>query len=203
MQDYPKWLPVNGPGHPQKPGYVLVENEDQELEAMESGKGPAALNPPPDAGQKSLDEMDRDKLKHVLLSEGIPDDMSDDEIRTAIKHGRERRAQIADEDAKAAREEYEKRAAGGDHGDGEQTDAVPKADDDAPEDASGDKIAPDTADEANKAGVDSKRTLPGAKSAPGNDSRPDEAKDKVADDKPATSVVDAAATPASTKKGSK
>lgn len=203
MVEYPKWVPVNGPGHPQNPGFVLVANEDEERQAQSTGAGPADLNPPPDAGQKTLEEMDRDELKQILLREGIPDDMTDDDIRDAIRHGREKRAADADEAADKARAEFEKRSAGGDHGDGSQTLAIPRADDKAPEDAAGDKVAPDPADEANKAGTDPGRTSPAAKSAPATDTRPDEAKDKIADDKPAANVTDAAATPPSTKKGSK
>lgn len=204
MQDFPQWVPVNGPGHPQNPGYVLVNNEDQKREAEASNTGPADLNPPPDPGQKSIDDMSRDELKQVLLSEGIPDSMSDDDIRSAIKLGRERRAQIAEEGAAHAREEYDKRASGGDHGDDEQTTAVPEANAKPDVDAAGDKIPPDTADEANKVpGVDPTRDAPTAKSSPGNDTRPDEAKEKVADDAPAGNVTDAAATPPSQKRGTK
>jgi len=200
---YPMWIDVDGPGHPQNPGKVLVNNEDEEREAKASGKGPAADNPPPDPGQKSIDDMDRDELVATLVREGIPEDMSDDEIRNAIKHGREARAEHARQDAEDAERDREAREAGGDHGDGLQTDQAPKGDTDAPVDASGDKIAPNPADEANKVvGDDTTRDAPAAKSSPATDNRTDEAKKKVADDKPAGNVTDQAATAPAHKKGS-
>lgn len=201
MQEYPKWLPVSGPGHPQNPGHVLVENEDQEAEALASGQGPADLNPPPDPGQKSLDEMSRDELIAILVKEGIPDDMSDDEIRNAIRHGREAKADAARQEQEDAEHDREAREAGGDHGDGLQTTTAPKASKPAPKDAKGDAIPADVADEANKGGDTDTRTAPAAKSAQETDARPDDAKAKEADDAPAGNVTEVAATPKDSKKG--
>jgi hypothetical protein len=203
MLEYPKWLPVDGPGHPQHPGHVLVENEDQEAEALASGKGPAALNPPPDAGQKSLDEMNRDELIAVLVAEGIPDDMSDDEIRNAIRHGRESKAEKARQQQEDAEHDREAREAGGDHGDGLQTTTAPKASAKAPTDSAGDAISPDPADEANKGGDTDTRTAPAAKSASETDGRPDDAKAKIAADKPAGNVTEVAETPKDKKTAAK
>lgn len=201
MHEFPKWVPVKGPGHPQNPGFVLVENEDQERTAAAEGEGPADLNPPPEAGQKTLAEMDRDELKQTLVREGIPDDMTDDDIRAAIESGRERRAEYQRQDAEEAEQRREARNAGGDHGDGMQTDRVPPADTEERKDAKGDTIAPDTADEANKGGDNATRTAPEAKTAPATDSRSDEAKKKEADDKPAGNVTEVAATPPKHKRG--
>jgi len=202
MHEYPKWVAVDGPGHPQNPGFVLVDNEEQERAASEQGKGPADLNPPPDAGQKALADMDRDELKQVLLREGIPDDMTDDDIRSAIEHGRERRAEHQRQDAEDAKHDAEVREAGGDHGDGLQTADAPKGNAEPGKDAEGNAIPPDTADEANKVtGDDATRTAPAAASSPATDSRSDEAKEKAADDAPAGNVTEAAATPPKHKRG--
>lgn len=201
MQEYPKWVRTDGPGHPQNPGFLLVENEEQEATAIAEGTGPADLNPPAEASQKTLDEMDRADLIQVLVAEGIPDDMSDDEIRNAIRHGREAREQHVKEDQEEAERDRLAREAGGDHGDGQQTDQTAPNDPEARTDAAGEKIPPNVADEANKGDNAAPRTAPEAKTAAATDTRPDDAKKKEADDKPAGSVTEAAATPPKHKRG--
>lgn len=37
-QEYPKWVPVEGDGHPDYPGHALVNDADEEAEA--TGKKP-------------------------------------------------------------------------------------------------------------------------------------------------------------------
>lgn len=200
FEKYPCWIDVDGPGHPQAPGRVLVNNEDEELEALTSGNGPADLNPPPDPGQKSLDELDRAALVDILVREGIPDDTSEDELREAIRHGRERKADKAREAAEHEKRQREIREAGGDHGDGLQTSMHPDGDDEPGKDAAGDAIAPDTANEADaRTGAD--RAAPQPNSSPATDARSDEAKGKVAAPAPAADVTKAAATPPAQKKG--
>lgn len=184
FQRYPLWIKVDGPGHPQNPGFVLVETEDQELEVLSGGEAPRDLNPEASEklepeGEKEIDEMGRDDLVAALVKESITDDVTDDQLRDSLKRLRERRD--PEPDSKPA-------------GNGEPV-----------KDAEGKEVPPPTDQEANKGGDLGKdgRTLPEAKPAPATQAVPDEARDKVADNKPAGNITEAAATPPEHKKGAR
>lgn len=83
MIEYPKWVGVDGPGNPQMPGHVLVEDATQEEEAHKTGLGPAHLNPEQQApkAKATKDEDDKD------------DDPPSDDHRG---RGRPRRAEAKD-----------------------------------------------------------------------------------------------------------
>lgn len=174
--EYPKWVKVDGPGHPQNPGHVLVETEDQEREVLSGGEAPRDLNPeasekPKPEGEKPIEEMSREDLISTLVRESITDDVTDDQLRESIARLRDR------------------------HADDKPAEPL--------KDAAGDDVPPPVDQEANKGkddGVED-RTLPDAKTAPGTDARPNEAKEKVADDKPAGNITEAAKTPPDAKKG--
>lgn len=183
-EEYPKWVKVEGPGHPQNPGFVLVENEDQELEVLSGGEAPRDLNPeaaekPEPEGEKEIDEMGRDDLVAALVKESITDDVTDGQLRDSLKRLRERREPEPDD--KAA-------------GNGEPL-----------KDAEGKDVPPPVDQEANKGGDlgEEGRKLPEAKPAAATQAVPDEAKEKVADDKPAGNITEAAATPPEHKKGAR
>lgn len=189
-QKYPRWIKVEGPGNSQNPGHVLVDNEDQERAVLAGEDAPIELNPTgaktqePDE-DKALEDLEREELVSILVRESITDDVSDDQLREGIRALRDR--QSVDRVNGSVNDD------GTEHDHGDMTDAA------------GDKIAPDPAQEANK-GMDlgnNGRRLPDAKAAPATDARPDEAKDKVADDKPAGNVTEAAATPPGHKKGAR
>lgn len=177
MLEYPKWIdaPAGNPGHPQNPGKVLVENEDQEREVKAGGEPPRDLNPAADpkdaapADDKPVADMSREELISTLVRESITDDVSDDQLRESIQHLRER------------------------HSPSPLTDAA------------GEDVPPPVDQEANKGKDDSEegRKLPDAKPEPATDARPDEAKAKEPDDKPAGNVTKAAATPPDAPKGTK
>lgn len=264
--EYPKWVKVDGKGHPQNPGHVLVENEDQERDALATGEGPRELNPPRDedvpkepvevgradgtveianepAEDKPLAEQSRKELIDTLVRETITDEVEDDHLRSAIEVAREHGGKPSVFDRDGSPEAFEPSGKPVDEMDREElintvldrainseaSDAdlrfvimvldgdVRDEPDDAHEehgharetkevepltDAAGDKIPPDPAAEANKG--DTTKPAPGApaaKSAPATDATPKEGKDKVADDKPAGNVTEAAATPPDHKKG--
>ena len=176
--EYPKWVKVDGPGHPQNPGHVLVETEDQEREVLSGGEAPRDLNPeasekPTPEGEKPIEEMSREDLISTLVRESITDDVTDDQLRDSIERLRDRGA--------------------------------PSRDPEPLTDADGEKVSPPQDQEANKGKDDAVegRKLPEAKPEPATDARPDEAKGKVADDKAAGNVTEAAATPPEHKKGAK
>lgn len=145
---------------------------------LAGGEPPRELNPegvetPAPEGEKPIEEMSREELVSILVRESITDDVSDDQIREGIRHLRDRHA------------------------------ADDKPADEPLKDAAGDDVPPPTEQEANKGkddGVED-RTLPAAKPAPATDARPEDAKKKEADDKPAGNVTEAAKTPPDDKKG--
>lgn len=178
--EYPKWIdaPKGNPGHPQNPGKVLVESEDQEREVLAGGEPPRDLNPEPApgsaaSGEKPIDDMNREELISVLVRESITADVTDEQLRESIHRLRDH---VAGKDA------------------GEPL-----------TDAAGEKVPPPQDQEANKGKDDAVegRTLPEAKPEPATDARPDEAKEKVADDKPSGNITEAAATPPEAPKGTK
>lgn len=151
--EYPKWVKVEGPGHPQNPGHVLVENEDQEREVAAGGVAPRELNPADAAkaepeGEKSIDDMGREDLISTLVRESITDDVTDDQLRDSIKHLRNR------QDDRAPGDERD----GGD----------------PLKDAEGKDVPPPATEEANKGKNDAveDRQAPEAKAFPATDARP-------------------------------
>lgn len=177
-QEYPKWIdaPEGNPGHPQNPGKVLVESEDQERDVLAGGEPPRELNPMAEpaaapADEKPIDDMSREELISVLVRESITADVTDEQLRDSIRRLR-------------------------DHVAGKDEPDV---------DAAGEKVPPPQDQEANKGNDDAVegRTLPEANPEPATDARPDEAKEKVADDKPAGNITEAAATPPEAPKGTK
>ena len=262
MQEFPKWVKVDGKGHPHNPGHVLVETEDQEREALATGQGPRELNPPQDedvakepvevgradgtveianetAEDKPLADQDRKELIATLVRETITDEVEDNHLRSAIEAAREHggKPSVFDRSEPEAFEPSGKpvdemdrdelintvldRAVNSDasdadlrfvimvlNGDVRENDDAHEEREDGGEkqetltDAAGDKVPPDPAAEANKG--DPTKPAPGApaaKSAPETDATPKEGAAKVADDKPAGNVTEAAATPPEHKKG--
>lgn len=178
MLEYPKWIdaPKGNPGHPQNPGKVLVENEDQEREVQAGGEPPRDLNPAADEGspstpatEKPVADMSREELISTLVRESITDDVTDEQLRDSIERLRDR---------------------------GNPSPLT---------DAAGDNVSPPVDQEANKGKDDGEegRTLPEAKPEPATDARPEEAKGKEPDDKPAGNITKAAATPPDAPKGTK
>lgn len=90
FEAYPKWLPIDGPGHPQNPGFVLVENEDQEKAVLAGEAPPAHLNPAPaDAGKDPVN-MTRPELIDAVAAEMTNSKITDDDLRTALASIREK-----------------------------------------------------------------------------------------------------------------
>jgi hypothetical protein len=204
IQEYPKWVAVDGPGHPANPGKVLVENEEQEVAAIDSGKGPDHLNPPVDEARatavavapiaqilaggvsdKPLAEQSRDELCATMAALFVQSPLSDDEIRKEVE----------------SLQRYLDRGKGNEHG--QEGDAKEDLQDPIQSitDAAGDPVPPPADQEANKDGLDpATRTLPLPDAEQGADARPDEAKEREAGDKPATDQIAAAETAPDEKK---
>lgn len=206
MQEYPKWIAVSGPGHPQNPGKVLVENEDQEREALATGEGPAELNPPMDekrseaaqlapvaalladgAPTKEIKDQDRGELIATLSVLIMTSTLSDDEIREQVD----------------AFKRWEEARQGGDYDDladrlagGDDRRTVDDMSEREPlKDAAGDEVAPPQDQEANKDQLGAgERTLNEAESAPGNGDGAGAPEDREAGTHPATDATKQALT---------
>ena len=177
-QEYPKWIdaPHGNPGHPHNPGKVLVETEDQEREVLAGGEPPRDLNPEPAPGSAASGEKPIEDMSREELISVL--------VRESIT------ADVTDEQLRESIHRLRDHVAGKD---------------DADIDAAGEKVPPPQDQEANKGKDDAVegRKLPEAKPAPATDARPDEDKEKVADDKPAGNITEAAATPPEHTKGAK
>lgn len=105
MTEFPKWLAVDGPGHPGNPGKVLVENEEQEAEALRTGTGPDYLNPVLDEGRaniiasapvaeiladgqdsKPIAEQNRAEMVATMATLMMRSPLSDDDIRKEVQN---------------------------------------------------------------------------------------------------------------------
>lgn len=188
MQEYPKWVKVDGPGHPQMPGHVLVDNEDQERRVLAGEEAPRDLNPPHSAEadkradeEKHINDMDRGELIAAIVKATITEDVTDEQLRDTLKSVREKEATDHANEGEGGR------------------------DPEPLKDAAGDRVPADPAEEANKIGDlgEDGRRLPEAKPTPGSDIRTEEAKAKEPDDKPAGNVTEAAATPPDHKRGAR
>lgn len=83
FQAYPKWLPAkDGIGTPLNPGFVLVENEDQERDVAAGKEAPRHLNPMAEA-DKPLDDMSHDEL--IASLDVAKASAPDDRLRKAVK----------------------------------------------------------------------------------------------------------------------
>jgi hypothetical protein len=199
IQEYPKWVAVSGPGHPANPGKVLVENEEQEVAAIDTGKGPDHLNPPVDeeratavavapiaqilaggVSDKPLSEQSREELCATMAALVVQSPLSDDEIREQVE----------------GLKSYLERRGLGSNGPDDHEDKEELRDPIEPiTDAAGDPVPPPVDQEANKDGLDpATRTLPLPDAEQGADARPEAAKEREAGDKPATDQVAAAET---------
>jgi hypothetical protein len=186
--EYPKWIDVDGAGHPQNKGRVLVENADQERAALATGKGPDHLNPGQsdnatdtvradltDLADKSIGDMNREELIATLVAVSITDEVTDDDLRDLIDRAREARS--------------------GNHDD-EELHPEPIVD------AAGEKAPPPQDQEANKdqLGASEVRTQPLPEAAPGTDARSDDAKAREPASAPASDPVAQAQTAPDEKK---
>jgi hypothetical protein len=187
--EYPKWIcaPDGHHGHPQNPGKVLVENEGQELAVLAGGDPPAELNPAADP--KPEGHSTEITASTIDLNKPI-EDMNRAELVAALVQ-ESITADVTDDqlrDSLRRLREHKEDAPG-----------------EPLKDAEGKEVPPPVDQEANK-GKDlgeEGRTLPEAKSQTATDARPDDAKAKEADDKPAGNITEAAATPPDHKKGTR
>lgn len=201
IEDYPKWVAVDGPGHPGNPGKVLVENADQEAEAAATGKGPEHLNPPVDEARaqaqavapvaqaltggvsdKPLGEQSRAEMCATLASILIQSPLSDDEIRSqieALQHWLDHR------DARP-----------GDDEDRPEFDHASDAGPAPAKDVAGDTITPPQDQEANKDQLaPGERTQPLPEPDQATGTTPPELEEREAGTQPAVDQVKQAETP--------